>query len=326
MNQLISKLKLTGIPRYLASRAYMRAIARTGPAAKTIRGRQVSLNLADAEQRYMYRDCIREPENAIIYMAMAKHGLADTFIDIGANCGHVALSIIDCYSSILLYEPNPVLASLLREIFYCSNNVQIKEKAIVGSSAVSEVKLFVPFNSSGLATVVGTHLNNSSSAQEYSVAATTLSAEFGDKSLANAYIKIDVEGQEYDILSSSQELFNLHRPIVGFEALTTELLAKCASIFENCHFYCSRFDFLEPGGSLVKSPYGLLKALVFGGSIDVLKVDPGSAGSLSNFSQVYAVPNEKRQCFENAIQDSFAKCSPLNLASMEDISALAWKA
>jgi len=326
MNQPISKLKLTGIPRYLASRAYMRAIARFGSAGKTIRGRQVSLNLADAEQRYMYRDCIREPENVIIYMAMANHGLASTFIDIGANCGHVALSIIDCYSSILLYEPNPVLASLLREVFHGSNKVKIKEKAIVGSSAVSEVKLFVPFNSSGLATVVGTHLNDSSSAQEYSVAATTLSAEFGDTSLANAYIKIDVEGQEYDILSSSQELFKLHRPIVGFEALSTELLAKCAVIFDNCSFYCSRFDFLEPGGSLVKSPYGILKALVFGGSIDVLQVDPCSAGSLSNFSQVYAVPNEKRQSFENAIQDTFAKCSPLSLSSMDNILTSAWKA
>lgn len=319
MNQLISKLKLTGILRYLASRAYMRTIPRTGSAPKFIRGRQVSLDLADAEQRYMYRDCIREPENTIIYMAMAKYGLANTFIDIGANCGHVALSIIDYYSSILLYEPNPVLASLLRKMFHGSMNVQVNEKAIVGSSAISEVKLFVPFNSSGLATVVGTHLNDSSSAQEYSVAGTTLSAEFGSRSLANAYIKIDVEGQEYDILSSSQELFRLHRPIVGFEALSSELLAKCASLFENCYFYCSRFDFLEPGGSLVRSPYGLLKAFVFGGSIEVLQVDPYTVVSLSNFSQVYAVPYEKRERFEAAVQNFFATHSPLDLTSVDDI-------
>ena len=77
---------------------------------------------------------------------------------------------------------------------------------------------------------------------------------------------------------------------------------------------------------MVKSPYGLLKALVFGGSIDVLQVDPCSADSLSNFSQVYAVPNEKRQSFENAIKDLFAKCSSLSLSSMDNILTSAWKA
>ena len=301
----------------------MRVVSRSGYATKTINRQKVLLNLADTEQRYMYRDCIREPENTIIYIAMARHGLADKFIDIGANCGHVALSIIDSYPVVLLYEPNPSLVALLGEIFHDNKNVHVREKAVVGSSTISAVKLFVPFNSSGLATIVGTHLNNSSKSQEYSVPATTLEAEFNECSLNNSFIKIDVEGQELDIISSSKELLMNTRPIVGFEALSLELLQKCAAIFENCNFYCSRFDFLEPGGSLVKSPFGIMKALARGANIEILQLKPDSLTSLSNFSQVYAVPREKSVDFESAVREICSQYSPLDLSSMHSLLGLA---
>jgi FkbM family methyltransferase len=306
--RIITKIRLKGLFGYLFKRARMRFLQSNQKVLNTsIFGRTVTLDTRDLEQKYFAEDCVREPENLFVYRSLSRHGVANTFIDIGANCGHVAASVVEDFQQVILFEPNPKLEELLRRIFVDFKTVEIKECAIVGKESIGTVRLTVPEESSGLATLGGTHLSNErNNASTYDVRATTLESEISEKTLAEAYIKVDVEGFEYEVLNSAQELITKSRPIVGFEALSLEAARKCISLFKDCRFYFARFDFLESGGALSNSTVGILRSLITGGAIEVLELDTLSPINLHNFSQIYAVPIEKSEQFENSVR-SFSK-------------------
>jgi FkbM family methyltransferase len=306
MNNIIVKFKLSALITYLFMRLKLRLVGSVSnfksQASVRIFGQTIELSTADLEQKYLAADCIREPENLLIYRAIAHAGVVDTFVDIGANCGHVAASISHNYSQILLFEPNPKLAALLRKIFTQQSHVKIVELAIVDEASAGNLTLVVPDNSSGLATLCKTHLSiQQKNAQTYNVIGSTFTLETGGYDLAKAYIKIDVEGFEENIIRSAMTLIDKQRPIVGFEALSNAAANSCGKLFESHAFYCSRFDFLENGGALSRSAWGILKAIFFGAHIEVVRINNLMDVELENFSQIYAVPRERSTSFERAI-------------------------
>jgi FkbM family methyltransferase len=322
MNSSFARFKLSGLLPYLLTRSRLRFFDKANVKAPgksvSIFGRIVSLSMVDLEQKYLAADCIREPENLLVYRAIASSGLVNTFIDIGANCGHVAASILNNYAHILLFEPNPKLAELLRQIYIDQKHVEIKECAIVDEASVGTVTLTVPDDSSGLATLGGTHLSSQHGQfQTFRVKASTLAKEVDGYDLSASYIKIDVEGFEANIIQSAKVVINDQRSIVGFEALSGKAAINCAKLFNNHVFYCARFDFLENGGALSKSIMGMLKALMFGASIEILKLDKLESSDLANFSQIYAVPAEKAHEFERSILSYSASVKTLDLSRLK---------
>jgi FkbM family methyltransferase len=318
MNSSFAKFKLSGLFPYLLTRLKLRFFnkvnAQSPGKVVSIFGRTVSLSMVDLEQKYLAADCIREPENLLVYRAISGSGLVNTFIDIGANCGHVAASILNNYAHILLFEPNPKLAELLRKIYGDQKHVEIKECAIVDEASVGALTLTVPDDSSGLATLGGTHLSDQHGQfQTFRIKASTLAEEVKSYDLAVSYIKIDVEGFEANIIQSAKNLINERRSIVGFEALSSTAAINCSKLFDNHVFYCARFDFLENGGALSKSIMGMAKALVFGANIEILKLDNLEGSDLANFSQIYAVPAEKAHEFEKSILSYSASVQTLDL-------------
>jgi FkbM family methyltransferase len=305
MYQIITTVKIRGLLSYLWVRAKLRFSSNWKKVSNLqcrINNQLVNLDLKDLEQKYLAADCVREPENLIVYRAIATSKLVTNFVDIGANCGHVALSILNDYDNILLFEPNPRLANLLRKIFIYNENVIINECAIVDLESVGSITLRVPDDSSGLATLGGTNLSvRRDKVQSYEVKASTLESEMKDFSLAGSYIKIDVEGFESKIIKSMQLLIKTHRPIVGFEALSLSAALDCVHYFENYIFYCARFDFLENGGALARSKFCAMIAIIFGGGIDIIRLNMTDKIALENFSQVYAIPKEKSEEFEESI-------------------------
>jgi FkbM family methyltransferase len=306
MNDVVAKFKLSGLITYLFRRVKLRLVGsrrNVAPQASMhIFDQPIELSTVDLEQKYLAADCIREPENLLVYRAIAHAGVVDTFVDIGANCGHVAASILHNYSQILLFEPNPKLAALLRKIFAQQSHVKIVERAIVDEASVGSLTLFVPDDSSGLATLGETHLSiQQKNAQTYGITGSTLALEADGYDLAKAYIKIDVEGFEENIIRSAMTLIDKQRPIVGFEALSNAAANSCGKLFESHAFYCSRFDFLENGGALSRSAWGILKAIFFGAHIEVVRINNLMDVELENFSQIYAVPRERSTSFERAI-------------------------
>jgi FkbM family methyltransferase len=319
MDQRVTSVPLKNIVGYLGERAKLRlGVSNDAIVSKAIFGKDVLLNLKDLEQKYLAADCVREPENLFVYRALSRSKLADSFVDIGANCGHVAASIVHDYKHVILFEPNPKLASVLRTIFEGFENVSINECAIVGEESVGKILLTVPQESSGLATLGGTALSQKHEKSDtYEVSANTLEAATKDVSLANAYIKIDVEGFEYQVIDSARDLISRDRPIVGFEALSREAAERCSSLFKNCDFYCARFSFLEHGGALTRSALGIMKAVLIGGAIDFIKIDNFSESELNNFSQVYSVPKEKSAAFEVALAEYATMVSVWDIAGIE---------
>lgn len=289
----------------------------------TIFNQDVTLDLTDLEQKYLAVDCVREPENLIVYRAIADFGLVNAFVDIGANCGHVAASIANNYSQVILIEPNPKLSSLLRDIFRNRRNITIRECAIVDKESVGQLVLTVPFDSSGLATLGKTSFSEECLQMDsYVVNASTLAEEVKGFDLKNAYIKIDVEGFEAKVIESAAELINDNRPIVGFEALSKAAAIDCASKFNNYVFYCARFDFLNNSGALSKSIAGIFRAVFFGATIEILKFDRLKDTNLENFSQVYAVPSEKSNAFEDAIAKYAKKVPVFDLQNLKTWSLI----
>lgn len=305
MEKKIASIKLQGLSKYLYMRTVLRYFKnKNKDHTFAMFGQDIELDLEDLEQKYLAADCVREPENLIVYKAIAKSGLVNTFIDIGANCGHVAASIMNDYTSVLLFEPNPKLATLIRNIFKNQKNIVVKECAIVDAESVGALTLTVPNDSSGLATLGGTTLSaQHNNVHQYQVKASALAQEIDGYAISNAYVKIDVEGFESNIIDSAKDLINSQRPIVGFEALSIDAALKCANLLKDYDFYCARFDFLEDGGALSKSALGIIKACILDGNIEVLKINDLNKCTLRNFSQIYSVPKEKSQKFEQSVID-----------------------
>jgi FkbM family methyltransferase len=304
-HKIVTSIKLNHLGPYLLRRAVLRVLP-AFPRRRKVRifGQRVELDLADLEQKYLAADCVREPENYFVYSALSAAGMVDTFIDIGANCGHVAASLVYRYKSLVLIEPNPNLANLLKAVFSKLDNVTIKETAITSEELEGTIELRVPKSSSGLATLSKTHLHElRKDVQSHSVTASTLRHVLSDSDLRSCYIKIDVEGYEQQIIESSVKLLREFRPIVGFEALTKEAAKTCGALFDNYKFYCARFDFLDSSGALTKSIVSSVRASLRGsGHLVVLNLASLETLELDNFSQIFSVPAERSLEFENSIE------------------------
>jgi FkbM family methyltransferase len=238
MSRVVCTLKLKGLFSYLIRRIILRFFYfRTSTVKKIVNGKFLTLNLADLEQRYLAEDCIREPENLVVYRAIANAKLALNFIDVGANCGHVALSIVRDFEKLLLIEPNPNLIPILNDIFIGEKSVCIQECAIVDNENIKILDLLVPQKSSGLGSVGGTSFSNKHGVLiKHEVKAMTLMEALGSMPAQKSYLKIDVEGLEASIIESSKNLINDSRLIVGFEALSSNAAVLCSKIFKDYVF------------------------------------------------------------------------------------------
>lgn len=319
-HKILFSIRIQNLLPYLWIRVALRFFPTSFLSKETsivINKNKIQLDLNDLEQKYLLVDCVREPENLLVYRGIAKAQLVDTFIDIGANCGHVSLSVINDYKKFFLFEPNPKLVKLLKVIFKNNPHVKLKPFAIVDEAQIGYLQLNVPKSSSGLATLGNFLVHDSSNFSSYKVKASTLKGQILMKDLKNSYIKIDVEGLEDKVINSMMSVIKKQRPIVGFEALSSELAKECINKFDDYVFYCARFSFIENGGALSKSLLGIIRALVMGGDVQIIKLDTTKDLSFNNFSQIYSVPNEKSKFFEVAIKKSFRQLGVCDLNKLK---------
>jgi FkbM family methyltransferase len=317
MTSVVAKHPVKGLAPYLMQRVKLR-LAKGKPGVEAhIRGKSVTLDCRDIEQKYFAADCIKEPENLMVYTALAKAGVVESFVDIGANCGHVASSILPHFKSIVLIEPNPKLMRILRTLYEDQAKVTLVECAIVDEASVGELTLKVPVGSSGLASLGATELVKDVGAFEHhKVKATTLASATEGAELSKAYVKIDVEGFEEKVISSAAQLFRRARPIVGFEALSREAAARCTDLFYECDFYHARFGFMHESGSLKQSARGIVAACFRGADLVVLEEPDMRKASAQNYSQVFAVPKEKSAAFRQALLNWSSQSAAIDLARL----------
>ena len=171
------------------------------------------------------------------------------FIDVGANRGVYAYSMVEWCKHIELFEPNPDCAAVLNSFAAARSNLHVFEVAL--SDSQGEASLRVPIDASGVehdssaaisAIVVGRF-------REYCVRLTTLdSFLFGDVDL----IKIDVEGHESCVINGAVKTISSQMPALLIEIEQRHLKYPISDVFRQVQnlgyegFFLNKTNMLRP--------------------------------------------------------------------------------
>lgn len=161
-----------------------------------------------------------------------RSGFKELYVDIGANIGNHVVGVSGIFDRAIAFEPHPALFHVLSAnvISNGCNNVELFNYGL-GSVTTSGTLIESPSNH-GLSKVEGMStmsagffdLKDQSFSKRYNIdiceSASIL--EKYSENLGRAFIKIDVEGMEFDILSSLKPLIIKHNPIVAFEWVPSE--------------------------------------------------------------------------------------------------------
>lgn len=138
----------------------------------------------------------------------------DTVIDLGANVGFFTYySLMLGAKRIISVEPNPKSFNFLKKLSDSNNQIEVLQKAIDVKNAKRD--LFYSDNNSTISSFTESLEIN----QQMVVETITLQQLFLERNIKNvSLLKMDVEGGEYDILSSSNDnlLTNVDQFIIEF--------------------------------------------------------------------------------------------------------------
>lgn len=149
-------------------------------------------------------------------------GLSDTvFLDIGGNIGNHSVSLASSFHSVIAFEPNPPIASLLKTnlLLAKARNVRVHEVGLGREDAELSFGLIENGNDGSGSFAVG---NGSE----------ILPVRHGDSYIAThepaiasgatriGFVKCDVEGFEAEVFGGLRATLAQHKPIVTFESNT----------------------------------------------------------------------------------------------------------
>lgn len=166
-------------------------------------------------------------------------------IDIGANIGNHSLYFSDHFAKVFSFEPNKQTFQVLKVNASLANNIECYNCGI--SNKNSEAWMVFNKVNVGGARVVSTSQDNS-----VAINLATLDAMIRREEKIN-FIKIDVEGHEYEALQGSEETIRRNMPIIMFEQHAKEVTnGSSASLDLLRSFGYSRFLILETLPSSVR--------------------------------------------------------------------------
>ena len=140
----------------------------------------------------------------------------DLIIDIGANVGNTVSRFIKVSNKVVCFEPNPTLSSHLKNIF-SDKNVVVDNR---GVSNKNGSQTFNISNANTISTFSEDWIKNSRFTNDYNWDKTVEVETITLDSIIELYgvpdyIKIDIEGYEYEVLTSFNTL--LPNTLIAFE-------------------------------------------------------------------------------------------------------------
>jgi FkbM family methyltransferase len=186
-----------------------------------------------AEQELSYLDRI-VPEGAVT-------------VDVGANCGLYTRKLARLSRQVYAFEPSHQMADLLRRT--SAPNVSVHEIAL--SDQTGNAELFIPQD--GHEMIYGlASLEPAVSASSKAVASVNVPTARLDTIVQQdvAFVKIDVEGHELNVLKGAVELLEHSQPIFLVEAEDRHREQATRSIFEFFEDRCYRGFFLKEGSAV----------------------------------------------------------------------------
>lgn len=149
-----------------------------------------------------------DPEHHLLGSFVSK---GQTALDVGANHGVYTYSLVLCGAIIHAIEPNPVLAKRLRGA--CLPRVVVHQ--VAAGAALGEAELYVPRGKRGRQDdPAGSLAQKTGEVDRFKVSIITIDS-LNLESLA--FIKIDVEGFEEEVLKGGWETITRFRPAILVE-------------------------------------------------------------------------------------------------------------
>ena len=152
--------------------------------------------------------------------------LQGTACDIGANVGNHSRFFADRFEKVLSFEPNPLILDLLKFNTRNYPNIVVSETALGNCEGSS--RLSGDVSNLGNYSIVSPidqplSMNQLRNKQDFEVQITTLDSM--KESLRNLqFIKLDVEGSEYQVLMGAAESIREFTPFIAFEQWPSDFI------------------------------------------------------------------------------------------------------
>jgi FkbM family methyltransferase len=192
---------------------------------------------------------MRRPKTAEVELRLLKKLVPanSVTVDVGANCGLYTRELARLSKRVHAFEPSRQMADLLRRTV--ATNVKVHEVALSDHHGVAT--LTTPTSDQGvvhgLASIEEPPEMESTSCIQQLVETARL-----DKAIKEdvAFVKIDVEGHELQVLSGAEELINRSRPVFLVEAEDRHRQSATRSVFD---FFAARgyHGFFLRGGEVL---------------------------------------------------------------------------
>jgi FkbM family methyltransferase len=144
------------------------------------------------------------PDNWHYYeLPQTKVEVADVVVDCGAAEGLFSLLVFQRCKRIYLIEPHPMFIQSLQKTFGKSNNVELLQYALSKNEFIAHL------------TSCGISSKLSSEIDEIEAKVTTLDKLFFEKNIPVSYLKIDLEGHDYDALLGAEKLISQNKPKIA---------------------------------------------------------------------------------------------------------------
>ncbi|ASC70340.1 Ribosomal RNA large subunit methyltransferase E [Halomicronema hongdechloris C2206] len=191
----------------------------------------IYVNLSDPRFLRVVNELVNPNEETATLDKFLKPG--DTFIDIGANHGSfsiVASGLVGETGRIIAIEPQPVLADLVRCSLADNASCDYEVYEIACGSRSSTVTFFIPEDTSGSAGIFSafsaTHRH-----RQLTVPLRCLDEVLPWRDLpGNLFLKLDIEGSEYNCLAGARQLLLQRQPHILMEANLSTLKAADVSL------------------------------------------------------------------------------------------------
>lgn len=157
-----------------------------------------------------------------------------TFLDIGANIGNHSVFFKDTFNKIESFEPQKKIFQILKLNTKKYSKIKIYN---FGVSNEDTLKTFhIPITNSGMAS------EKQHTTEYYSEKVILKKLDY--KNFPNVgYIKIDVEGSEYEVLKSLDDIIKTSKPLISFELNKNNIdRKKIIDLLKNYGYY----DFFVP--------------------------------------------------------------------------------
>lgn len=205
----------------------------------------------------------------------------ELLIDIGANIGNHTVALAGLFKEGAAVEPHPVLYRVLTANVIRNNHAHVTCHNFGLANEDTQATLAEPADNHSIARVKERSklppetfgLSSAQFGNEHSVelrSAHAFFAQFGEK-LNGAFVKIDVEGMEEEIVTAIAPLLASYRPLVGFEWFTSSQpgLIAIVSNVEDYELWGIRVH--DVGKNLF---WRAIKMLFVGRSYELMRIDP----------------------------------------------------